>query len=104
LLVPGKKVGFILDTAVCNNCYKIGKDADLLVSESTFSSEHKDKAKMYKHLTAGDAAMVAKKSNAKKLVLTHFSQRYKDDSVMLQEAKKIFKNTACAADFMEVEV
>lgn len=104
LLVAGKKVGFILDTAVCNNCYKIGKNADLLVSESTFSEEHKDKARLYKHLTAGDAAMIAKKSKAKKLVLTHFSQRYKDDSLILQEAKKIFKNTECAADFMEVEV
>jgi len=104
ILVPGKKLGLILDTALCNNCYKIGKNADLLVSESTFSDEHKDKAKLYKHLTAKQAASIAKKSKSKKLILTHFSQRYKDDSKILDEARKVFTNTVIASDFLEMGV
>ena len=103
-LVPGKKVGFIFDTSVCNNCYVIGKDADLLVSESTFSHEHEDKALEYKHLTSKQAAAIAKKSKSKKLVLTHFSQRYKDKSKILEEATSIFKNVIIANDFLEVDI
>ncbi len=104
ILVPGKKLGIILDTCICNNCYVIADNADLLVAESTFSSEHADKAKEYKHMTSTDAASIAKKAKSKKLILTHFSQRYKDDSIILAEAKKIFKNTTCAKDFLEVEL
>ncbi|MEK6947886.1 MAG: ribonuclease Z [Nanoarchaeota archaeon] len=103
-LVEGKKAGFIFDTGVCDNCYIIGKNADLLVSESTFSHEHEDKALEYKHLTSKQAANIAKKSKSKKLVLTHFSQRYKDESKISEEATSVFKNTIIAHDFMEVDI
>ncbi len=103
-LVKGKKISIILDTGYCENCIKIAKDADLLISESTFSIEEKDKAKEYKHLTSQDAAKIAKKSKVKKLILTHFSQRYKDEKILEQEAKKIFKNVESAKDFLEINI
>ena len=100
----GKKAAIIMDTAVCGNCHKLAKDSDLLICDSTYHSDLKDKAKDYMHLTSEQAAMIAKKANAKRLVLTHFSQRYKDVEELEKEAKNIFRNTASANDFFSVEV
>ena len=56
-------------------------------------------------MTAEQAAGIAKKSKSKKLILTHISQRYeKNESKVLAEAKKTFKNVRLAEDLMEVEV
>ncbi len=103
-IVKGKVVGLIFDTGFTENCIKVAKDADLLISESTFSVKEKLKAKEYKHLTTGDAAKIAKKAKVKKLILTHFSQRYNNLDELKKEAQKIFHNTTCANDFMKVEV
>jgi len=103
-LVKGKKISITVDTIYCDNCVKLAKDADLLISECTFSNELKDKAKEYKHLTAKDAGTIAKKAKVKKLYLTHFSQRYTNSSILLKEAKKIFKNSFAAEDFMKIKV
>ena len=103
-LIKGKKIAFVLDTVYCNNCLKLAKDADLVISEATFTDDLREKAKEYKHLTAKQAAEIAKKSKAKKLVLTHFSQRYKDINDVLKEAKSVFKETICAEDFLEINL
>ena len=103
-LVPGKKVSLIFDTAMTKNCIKIAKNSNLLICESTFSNSEKEKAKEYMHLTASQAAVIAKKSKSKKLILTHFSQRYKNIKDIKKEAEKIFKNVECAEDFKEVNV
>lgn len=101
----GKMVSFILDTVLCNNCFKIAKDAELLVSESTYLAELEEKASQYLHLTARQAAEIAKKARAKQLVLTHISQRHeKNEKDVLNEAKKIFPNTLLAKDFMRIEI
>ncbi len=101
----GKRIAFILDTRLCDNCYKLAKDADLLVSESIFLSQEEKKAFEYKHLTAEQAANIAKESNAKNLILTHISQRHeKEKQKLIEEAQKIFKNTKLARDFMRIEI
>lgn len=100
----GKKVTLIADTNFTKNAVDLAKDSDLLICESTYSKEHKQKAKEYKHLTSEDAANIAKASKSKKLILTHFSQRYKDVSGLLKEAKKIFKETSIAYDFMKIKI
>ena len=104
----GKKITFILDTKINENCYKIAKDSDLLISDSTFmenSENGKNLAEEYKHLTAKQAGEIAKKSNSKKLILAHLSQRYENrEKEILAEARKVFKNTEIAEDLMEVEV
>jgi len=101
----GKKITIILDTAINENCYKIAKNSDLLITESTFSQEEEENAKLTFHLTSKQAAGIAKKSNSKKLVLMHLSQRFeKDPSKLLKEAKAVFKNTVLAEDFMKIEV
>lgn len=101
-LVKGKRITFISDTAYCDEAVELAKGSDLLVSEATFLEELKGKAEDYKHLTAKLAAKIAKEAKVKKLVLTHFSQRYKNVKDVEKEAKSVFKNTVCAKDFLQV--
>ena len=100
----GKKVSFIFDTALCDNCVKLAKGADVLVCEATYAADREDKASSYLHLTAKQAAMIANKADAGKLVLTHFSQRYKDTQQIEEDARDIFDNVVCAKDFMKVRI
>lgn len=102
--VKGKKITLILDTVPCSNCIKSAKNSDLLISEATFSDSLKEKARLFMHLTAVQSAQIAKKSNSKRLVITHFSQRYKDVKELEKEAKTIFKNTIAAYDFLELNL
>ncbi|MFH1211608.1 MAG: ribonuclease Z [Candidatus Woesearchaeota archaeon] len=103
-LVKGKKIVFITDTDINDNAFKLAQDADLLVSESSFSSQLEEKADRYKHMTAKNAALIANKSNVKELILTHFSQRYKTSEDVLHDAKDYFQNTKAAFDFMKVKL
>ncbi len=103
-ILKGKKITFIIDTAYCSNAIKLAKRSDILICESTFAEDKKEKANVYKHLTARQAATIAKKTKSKKLILTHFSQRYKTTELLQKEAKKIFKNTICAKDFMKIKI
>ena len=103
-IVKGKKITLMTDTKYCENAIKLANNADLLILESTFLHDLKETALKFKHLTNKDAALIAKRARAKKLILTHFSQRYKDLKDMEKEAKKIFKNVIIAKDFMKIEI
>ena len=104
-LEKGKKITFILDTALCENCFKAAKQASLLISEAPYSEKEKELPLKYKHLTSKQAAQIAKKSQVKKLILTHISQRYQNkEKEILKEARKIFKNTEIAEDFDKLEI
>jgi len=101
----GKKVAIILDTALIDNCYKIAKNSDLLISESVYLKDEEELARLHEHLTAEQAGEVAKKANAKKLYLAHLSQRYDgNERLILKEAKTKFKDTFIAEDLMQIEV
>ncbi len=101
----GRKVVYVMDTSVTDNAIRIAEDADVLICESTFlSSEHQEKAEEYGHLSAKDAAFIARNANVKKLVITHFSQRYFDTTPLLEEAQAVFDNSIAAYDFLELEV
>lgn len=101
----GRKISFILDTQICKNCIELARGADLLIAESSFTEKEKELAKERKHLTAKQAAEIAKKIKCKKLILTHISQRYqKNLKEVLKEAKKIFKKTELARDFLKITI
>lgn len=102
--VKGRKVSFILDTLLCNNCYALAENADVLISEATYLSALEEKARENRHLTAQQAALVASKANAKKLVLCHFSQRYKVGTEIEEEARTYFPNSVAAFDFMKIRI
>src|SRR3989344_1686986 len=102
---PGKKLTIILDTKLNNNAIALTKHSDLLICESTYAQSEKDYASEYKHLTSSQAALIAKKSLAKKLILTHIAQRYEHNpKIILSEAKKMFKNTSLAKDLQQINL
>ncbi len=102
---PGKKVTIILDTSPNPNTIKIAKDSDILICEASYTQKEKALAKDRHHLTAKDAATIAKKSNSKQLILTHLSQRYEHNTPPIEsEAKKIFKNTRIVKDLDTIEL
>lgn len=103
-LVHGRILSLLTDTVFIKELSKPVKDSDLLIIESTFAEDNKDKAKAYKHLTAKQAATIAKLAKAKQAYLTHFSQRYKDNSILLKEAKEVYQNVNLAKDFLSVSV
>jgi len=97
---PGLKVVYSGDTKSCDTLTKLSKDADILIHDATFIEEKEDRM----HTGAKDAAQTAKKAGVKKLVLTHFSRRYQDLKPLEKEAKKIFKDTVVAEDFMRLSL
>ena len=102
---PGRKVVYVMDTNLTDGALRLAEDADVLICESTFlAEEHQDKAEEYGHLSARDAAQLARDANAKKLFLTHFSQRYADVGPLLEEARQVFPSTEAAHDFLLVEL
>lgn len=99
------KVCFVLDTKDNPKIVGFAKDSDLLVCESSFGEELKEKAKEHLHLTASQAATIAKKAKVGELVLTHIGGRYEKDTKALEnEAKKIFKKVKVARDFDVFEI
>lgn len=103
-IIKGKKITFILDTALVQNCYDLARNSDILICESTYNSDLSELAVKRMHLTSEQAASIAKKSHSKKLLLTHFSRRYKETENMEKDAKNVFKNTVAAKDMMEIEI
>ena len=94
----GDSIAVVLDTRYCQKAVDIAKDATILLCESTFLEQDKHLAKKYAHMTAKEAATIAKKANVKMLILTHFSARYQDLSLFEKEAKEVFPNTYIAED------
>lgn len=101
-MIKGKKVAVMTDTLPNENCFIIAKDADLLIADSTYASNLKDKAVEHGHLTALEAAQIASQAGAKKLILTHFSARYKNTAEVEEDARTAFDNVISAYDFMKV--
>ena len=77
---------------------------NLLYHEATYASDKAQKAIDYGHSTAADAALTAKEAGAKRLIIGHFSSRYEDESVLLDEAKAIFPNTFLADEHQITEI
>lgn len=100
----GKKVSFVNDTKICSNAVTLAKKADLLFCESTYLHDMADVAKKRGHMTAKQAAQVAKRAKAGRLVLIHFSQRYADLSFFEKEAKKVFPHASIGRDFLQFRV
>ena len=93
---PGRKIGVSGDTRPTDELVEFFRNCDYLSFDSTFADELKEKAVEANHSTAKEAAELAEKANVSTLILTHFSARYNDESVLLEEAKKIHDNTiAC---------
>lgn len=99
-----KVYAYCSDT-ICNWLYVDQiRDADLLYHEATFLHDMLGRAEETFHTTALQAGEIALKANVKKLLIGHFSARYKDLQPLLDEAKSIFSNTELAIEGMTFKV
>lgn len=101
---PGQKFAFVMDTRLCDAAFELAAGVDLLICEATFLTRDERLAKEYGHLTAAQAARIAAEAGARRLVLTHFSQRYPDERAFLAEARPVFPSTVAARDLQRIPV
>ncbi|MBD9703332.1 ribonuclease Z [Streptomyces sp. ID01-12c] len=83
----GQRFAFVMDTRLCDGVHALADAADMLVIESTFLDEDIELAVEHGHLTAGQAASVARDCGVRHLVLTHFSQRYTEPEEFERQAR-----------------
>jgi ribonuclease Z len=100
----GRKIVYTGDTRPFKGFAKFASNADLLIHDATLDDEMAERAEEDGHSTPEQAARNAKKAKVKQLILTHVSARYDDTSILLEQAKKIFKNTKVAEDFLKIEI
>lgn len=79
-----------MDTRLCQAAIELAKGVDLLVCESTYLSSEERDARSHGHLTAKQAGAIAREAGVRKLVLTHFSQRYGSTKPFVEEAREVF--------------
>lgn len=100
----GQVFAFVMDTRVCDAALELARGADMLVCESTYLSDETALAAQAGHMTARQAAELARDAGAGKLVLTHFSQRYPDHRAFLEEATPIHADTVAVRDGDVIEL
>lgn len=98
---PGRVVAILGDTRKTKAAVELGKNADVLVHESTFAKNEPKMARAYYHSTSKQAAEVARDAHAKRLLLTHISARYTGKAAyqLAYSVRNIFKNTRVVNDF-----
>ncbi|MFO7841272.1 MAG: ribonuclease Z [Fidelibacterota bacterium] len=95
-----KVFAYALDTGECENIPPLIRNANTLLMEATYLDKNDSAlAEEFLHMTADRAALYAAENNVKKLLLTHYSERYKDLKIYGKAVEKIFKNTHIVKDF-----
>ncbi|MBS4169578.1 ribonuclease Z [Neochlamydia sp. AcF95] len=96
----GDSLAVVIDTRYCQNAIDIARHAKVLICESTYLEEHQELARKHFHLTAKQAATIAKEAGVKQLILTHFSARYQNLRPFEEEARAVFPQTYIADDLL----
>jgi ribonuclease Z len=96
LFKKGQSFALVMDTRLTDNCFELAKGVDLLVCESTYLSSEEREARSHGHMTARQAGIVAREAGARRLVLTHFSQRYGSTKPFVEEARAEFSGDVIA--------
>ena len=94
----GRRIAICTDTRPCASAVELARDADVLIHEATYTNDMATEADARRHSTAAGAARIAAEAGVGKLILTHFSTRYRDAEQLLAEARAIFPNTEAASD------
>ena len=87
---PGQSFAFVMDTRFCENAVKLARGVDLLVCESTYLSSEEREAHAHGHMTAREAGIIARDAGVRRLVLTHFSQRYGSTRPFVEEVLEVW--------------
>lgn len=102
--ISPKSYAFCSDTSYKEDIIPLIKKVDILYHESTFLEKDTNLALKTKHSTAKEAATIALKADVGQLILGHFSSRYKDENLFLEEAEPVFKNSILAEEGKIIEV
>lgn len=101
---PGQSMAYVLDTALCDAAVELAAGVDLLVCEATYLNEEQRWARERGHMTAREAGWLARESGARRLVITHFSSRYRDLAPFAAEAGELHDDVVVATDLLTVPV
>lgn len=100
----GCTFSYVTDTRPCEGGVMLARDADLLYHEATFGENLAQRAIDTGHTTAAEAARVARDAGATRLLIGHFSARYKDVSSLLGEARAVFPATEAAEELRQYAI
>ncbi len=92
----GQSFAFVMDTRLCDNAVKLAQGVDLLVCESTYLSSEEREAHAHGHMTARQAGTIARDAGVRRLVLTHFSQRYGSTRPFVDEVREVWDGEVIA--------
>ena len=101
---PPRSYAYCSDTIYLPSVTEQIKGVDLLFHEATFAEDAAPRAKETFHTTASQAARIARDAEVKKLLIGHFSARYDDEQVLLDEARAVFPNTQLAKETLCISV
>ena len=101
---PARVYAYISDTMPLKAVVSEVASADLLYHEATFLSDLRQRAKQTLHTVAADAAAIARDAKVKRLVIGHFSSRYINESMLLDEAKAVFPDTILAKEGLTINI
>ncbi|MEW6567361.1 MAG: ribonuclease Z [Chloroflexota bacterium] len=102
-LTPGTRLVHVGDCGRTDDLDEVCRQADALVIEATYLEVEAEMARQFGHLTARQAAELARRAGVRQLYLTHISRRYREQEV-LDEASSIFPQTSVVRDFDQVQV
>ncbi len=102
----GRKFSFVTDTMYLPSIAGEVKGSDLLICEGMFADDCADQAKEKKHMTARQAATIARDAAAKKMAMIHYSPRYTDREleVLLKQAQEVYPEAILSKDRMIFEL
>lgn len=95
---PGVSFAYVTDTRPCEEGVALAREADLVYHEATFAHPLQENAVETGHSTAREAALVARDAGAGRLLIGHFSARYRNPDVLADEARAVFQNTEAAQE------
>lgn len=102
----GRKFSFVTDTLFKRSIIDEVRGSDLLICEGMFENALIDTAKEKKHMTASQAATIAKEANVRRMCMIHYSPRYtdRDLEILLKEAKDVWPKAELSHDRMHIEI
>lgn len=101
---PGRTLVYTGDSRPGPALTRLARGAQVLIHDATFAGDKADNAIESGHSTAEEAAQTAREAGVKRLVITHFSQRYRDVEDLVATARAIFPRTVAAEDLMRIKL
>ena len=101
---PGQSMAIVMDTSLCDEAIELAAGVDLLLCEATYLDSEQHLARPRGHMTAREAGWLAREAGVRRVVLSHFSQRYRDARLFAEEAGALHDDVIAATDLMSVPV